>query len=260
MFLTDALSGEKNITLSAIRTVLKHIQKLTATNDEDTRLAREIKLAIHTDISNCYGKYDVALLLDKAAFLDPRFRDCVTEMESTIHEIVEECLNIVESDLDSAESTVSNQLDQASQSGQGTSMLQPMQISDRTDHESNEVPILRKKVKGLAAVLEHIADGIPSLTNNTSSTLTPYQRIDKEVKLYSEEPVMSTDTDPLSWWKLQQSRYPSLAILAKRYLSICATSVPSERVFSSAGYICNKVQNQLVPENVNMLVFLAKNL
>ena len=69
-FLTDALSGEKNITLSAIRPVLKHIlENLTAPNDEDTRLAREIILAIHTDISNRYGDYGVVMLLDKLLFL-----------------------------------------------------------------------------------------------------------------------------------------------------------------------------------------------
>ena len=244
-FLTDALSGEKNITLSAICPVLKHVlEKLTAPNDEDTRLAKEIKLAIHTDISNRYGDYAITMLLDKAAFLDPRFRECVTELEPTIHEIVEECLHIMESD--STESSVSNHLCQSSSqsSSQGSSMPQSIQVSDRTDHESNEVPISRKKIKGLAAVLQHIADGMPSLTNrrnSTSVTLTPYQRIDKEVKLYCEEPLMSTDTDPLTWWKLQQSRYPTLAVLAKCYLCICATSVPSERVFSSARYICNKV-------------------
>ena len=57
-------------------------------------------------------------------------------------------------------------------------------------------------------MLEHIADKIRSLTNRRNSasvTLTPYQRIDDEVRLHCEEPLMSTDTDPLSWWKLQQS-------------------------------------------------------
>ena len=53
----------------------------------------------------------------------------------------------------------------------------------------------------------------------------------KNWRLYRKEPVMSTDTDPPTWWKLQQSRYPTLAVLAKRYLSICATSVLSESVF-----------------------------
>ena len=73
-FLTDALSGEKNITLSAVHPVLKNIlEKLTTPTDEDVRLAGEIKLAIPTDISNRYGNADVAMLLDKAAFLDPRF-------------------------------------------------------------------------------------------------------------------------------------------------------------------------------------------
>lgn len=89
-FLADALSGEKNITLSVVRPVLKHIlEKLTTRRDEDTRLVREIKLAIHTHISNCCGIADVAMLLDKATFLDLRSRERVTELEPTIQRIVE---------------------------------------------------------------------------------------------------------------------------------------------------------------------------
>ena len=35
-------------------------------------------------------------------------------------------------------------------------------------------------------MLEHITDGIPSCFNGTSNnnTLTPYQKLDKEVRLY----------------------------------------------------------------------------
>ena len=40
-FLTNALSGEKNITLSAIHPVLKHaLEKLTASNDKDMACKR----------------------------------------------------------------------------------------------------------------------------------------------------------------------------------------------------------------------------
>ena len=51
-----------------------------------------------------------------------------------------------------------------------------------------------------------------------------------------------------------------MAKLAKKYLSIPATSVRSERVFSSGGYIVNNFRSRLLPEHVNLLVFLANNL
>ena len=64
--------------------------------DEYTRLAKRLKLDIYTDISNHYGYVNVVMLLDKAAFVDTRFRECVTEI---IQEIVYRImLNIVDSD------------------------------------------------------------------------------------------------------------------------------------------------------------------
>jgi len=100
-------------------------------------------------------------------------------------------------------------------------------------------------MKGLGAVLNHIADNIPSHVK-ASRSLSPTERIRKEVNDYSNE---ATDTDVLQWWKLRQNRYPSLANLAKCYLCVCATSVPSEQIFSKSGYICNKHRSHLLPEN-----------
>ena len=68
------------------------------------------------------------------------------------------------------------------------------------------------------------------------------------------------DEDPLLWWSKNSSRYPNLTVLAKKYLAIPATSVPAERVFSTAGNIVNQKRACLLPENVNLLVFLAENL
>ena len=46
----------------------------------------------------------------------------------------------------------------------------------------------------------------------------------------------------------------------KRYLCIPTTSVPTERVFSTAGLIINEKKSNLLPENSNILIFLNKNL
>lgn len=47
--------------------------------------------------------------------------------------------------------------------------------------------------------------------------------------------------------------------LAKRYLSVPSTSVPSEQVLSSAENIVNKKRSRLSSEHVNMLIFMNKN-
>ena len=64
---------------------------------------------------------------------------------------------------------------------------------------------------------------------------------------------------PLQWWKQNHREYPNIWMLAKRILSVPATSAPSERVFSVASLIATKKRGSLKPDNVNMLVFLKEN-
>ena len=42
-------------------------------------------------------------------------------------------------------------------------------------------------------------------------------------------------------------------------MTVPATSVPSERVFSAAGLVVNRLRSRLSPEHVDMLFFLRKN-
>ena len=39
------------------------------------------------------------------------------------------------------------------------------------------------------------------------------------------------NADPLMWWKVNQRKYPILSLIAKNYLIIQLTSVPSKRAF-----------------------------
>ena len=66
--------------------------------------------------------------------------------------------------------------------------------------------------------------------------------------------------DPLVWWRQNAIRYTCLASLARKYLTIPATSVPAERAFSLIGHLVNEKQASLLPETVIMLSFLGANL
>ena len=48
--------------------------------------------------------------------------------------------------------------------------------------------------------------------------------------------------------------------IAKKYLCIPGTSVPAERVFSKAGELVSMRRSRLKPKNVNMFLFLNKNI
>ena len=78
------------------------------------------------------------------------------------------------------------------------------------------------------------------------------------LRMYFDQPNLPRKEDPLKWWQQNQNTFPSLVSHAKKYLSIPATSVSSERLFSKAGEITSRKRNRIKSKNVNMLLFLNK--
>lgn len=82
----------------------------------------------------------------------------------------------------------------------------------------------------------------------------------EEVAKYRGEPSLDMSQNPLMWWKMSEPRYPHMSRVAKMYLCVPATSVQSERVFSTAGDILTPQRASLKPKHVDKLLFLKKNL
>ena len=97
-------------------------------------------------------------------------------------------------------------------------------------------------------------------TNHTPQNITRKSRLQMEMDLYQMDPLANIRSNPLNWWKLNQDRLPILAKLAKRFLGISASSVPCERLFSTAGNIITETRSRLSPENAEMLIFLHSNM
>uniref|UniRef100_A0A3B3T1Z0 HAT C-terminal dimerisation domain-containing protein n=1 Tax=Paramormyrops kingsleyae TaxID=1676925 RepID=A0A3B3T1Z0_9TELE len=86
------------------------------------------------------------------------------------------------------------------------------------------------------------------------------EAIQDEIQKYKTMNVPSEkDFDLLSWWKEHASTLPRLSQIARRILAIPATSAPSERAFSAAGLVVDKLQAQIGPKKVNDLIFLRSN-
>mgnify|MGYP001793321861 CR=1 FL=1 len=99
------------------------------------------------------------------------------------------------------------------------------------------------------------SDSEEECSDNRNQISTPR---DYELCLYKAVPDESDmQKNPLDYWKVNQNSYPRLSKLAQQYLSIPATSVPVEQLFSSAGDIVSKKRNSLTPDNANQLLSLA---
>jgi hypothetical protein len=67
---------------------------------------------------------------------------------------------------------------------------------------------------------------------------------------------MSCHTEPLQWWASNGGSFPTLAKIARKYLTIQATSASSERLFSTAGMILSPHRSRLQPEPARELICL----
>jgi hypothetical protein len=64
----------------------------------------------------------------------------------------------------------------------------------------------------------------------------------------------SEDFDVLAWWKKNAKKFPVLAIMARDFLAIPLSTVPSESAFSSGGRILGNTRSSLTPEMLEALV------
>lgn len=73
---------------------------------------------------------------------------------------------------------------------------------------------------------------------------------------YLEKPIIDKNKCPLQYWKNSNSR---LKEVAETFRCICATSVPSEGIFSKASQIVTERRNRLKEKRINELLFIKQN-
>ncbi|KAG5269983.1 hypothetical protein AALO_G00187330 [Alosa alosa] len=80
---------------------------------------------------------------------------------------------------------------------------------------------------------------------------TPADIIKEEVAFYLAGSCIAVDGAPLTWWKSNECKYSHIAKMARCYLAVPGSSVPSERVFSTAGDIVTAKRFTLSPDNIS---------
>jgi hypothetical protein len=106
-----------------------------------------------------------------------------------------------------------------------------------------------------AAVESPVKQGEPDSEDELYDT-TNARNIEAEWTRWLKEKAQPRDTDILSYWKVKQNEYPTIARIAKDHLAIPASSAPSESVFSHGDDLVTKKRNRLAPQTIRELLFL----
>lgn len=95
---------------------------------------------------------------------------------------------------------------------------------------------------------------------NSSSTRSCVER---EIEAYRIMKVTCVecylDFDVLGWWNANGYKLPILTRFARFVHAIPASSIPSERCFSTAGNIYTEKRNRLKPKTLNSMMTLKSN-
>jgi len=215
---TVALGGEKYVSCSSVLPLLSALRKHMTVHDDDPGYIARFTAAALDDFQVRVTGMNGVEILRIATALDPRYKTlrCLTPDEK-----------------DQTWTVVGNKVSVAVATGQASVVS-----NDESDtvHEP-----MKKRLK---------------LMDSDCDTDESIESAGEELARYKCEKKLPDGEDPLLWWKMNEHRFPRLAVLARSVLCVPATSVPCERLFSSAGYIVNKTRSSLDPNTVNMLVCL----
>ncbi|KAI4820497.1 hypothetical protein KUCAC02_028474 [Chaenocephalus aceratus] len=264
---TQYMSKEKTPTLSVIvplqDTLINGLKQI----EGESAVIKEMKAALSGDLQKRY--IDLKATLHACSAMDPRLKSLPFLTENQRQEVYDGLIagsgsaNAIRGKL-SVWSVVKEGTGKCNGSADDEGMASEEETVDddvrfkegESSQGQHPPPRNPKPSCPLAALLggERYGGGAQPKTN------TQENQAKEQMTRYKEADFLEVKEDPLVWWKEHQYEYPLLSNLAKRYLCIPGTSVSSERVFSTAGDIVTAQRSALLPDHVDQIIFLNKNL
>ncbi|XP_067284005.1 zinc finger BED domain-containing protein 4-like [Pseudorasbora parva] len=231
--LTREISAEN----ACISTVLPAVMmsKCYIHNETDGHGIKQMKTCLLKSLQDRFEGSEQNSNLVVATSLDPRYKAKIWGSET------EQCRSKL---------LVQEAVSRLSESDQGASAKPTTKATEQHEEEQGPTVSTKRHCSG-------IWGGWDDLYRCNTEAVT--LGADAEMSAFFSEPLIPLREDPLLWWKTNKQRFPLLAKTAKVYLCAPPTSVPSERLFSTAGDIRPHTRNRLSPVNAARLVFLKGN-
>ena len=220
---TTALSYEQNVSSSLIYPIIHGLINCHLKHDTtDLPAIKRFKETVTSQLQEWFG-FDPESIAILSSAVDPRYHDLDFLSSEQREEVARVLLEKIEKEYQEAERAT--------------------EIIEEPKKKSNEKETAMSFLLGAS----------------TQSAGEDYSA-KGEFERFKKEPQLHHDEHALEWWKKNHERFPLIAKVARQLLCVPATSVPSERIFSTAGLIVSNLRSSLKPENTDMLIFLNKNL
>ena len=226
--ITEILSTSQTPSISMLKPLIFIISNnILSIKEEDGDICRTIKHLIFEDFSQrIKGYQNVDDLLILSSLLDPRFKNM-------------------------------NYLTQFEKS-KAQKLLKEKFLLYSQKYKEDPNNILEENNNQTKRVLIN-TDALKKVFTFSNTSLNQKTDEFKEINKYLNIDELNICEDPLCWWKENFNKFRILSLVARDFLCVPATSVPSERVFSKAGNIVSNKRSSLSSKFIDKLIFLAEN-
>ena len=238
--LGDKLGSEKNVSISLVVPVLEALIKDLSPVEDDKCMIKDMKRKMLEKLQDRYSNEQIQILkictlLDVRSKNDTYVKDYYDELITQVKDLV----------------TQQKQQSQVSQH----------EIPATEGQEVANLSLIGnigRRSKKKTSIFEYDDDVIPQQETDDQQWNELYHEVNhyKNIRMKKEE---KEKTNVLTWWRVHRQMFPNLFNLVKVFLHIPATSVPSERIFSLAGYIVRDRRSKILATNVDKTIFLKKN-
>ena len=97
--------------------------------------------------------------------------------------------------------------------------------------------------------------GQNNIFDDLFDNLQQFEQKQGEFEKYFNLPMASKTVDSFLWWNERRNELPIMSKLARKYLCMSATSVPSEHLFSDVGNHITPRRNKLSHDVISKLLF-----
>ena len=206
---TEVMSGSDYPTLGTLLLLLDHLSDHIVTTIRKTKISwiKEVAQEMDTKFKSVSENlYPSSAYL--ALILDPRYKTQVLPdniNESTLKQILVNKFNSYQN------------------------------LEQLSDHDNNDDALVVGNKRKSMGIIDYMLQKKKKSSSQSRN----------EVNEYLITPVEPSNINPCDWWKNHQSTYPLLSKIARDYIGIPSTSVPSEQAFSKSGELISKKRNRL---------------
>ncbi|XP_041735582.1 zinc finger BED domain-containing protein 4-like [Coregonus clupeaformis] len=253
---TAELASEKRVSASKVIPLVRML-KITLEKKHGAIIhptATQLVSNLQRELQTSCSMVETEPILALSALLDPRFKMLAFGNQGYAQEAVKlltsECASLIRINPDKDDTLPPST----------TGSTTPSPTSPHTTSRAMETASV-----SMATSLSKSHDGglwemFDSKVGETQSVQSSTADAAVEVQHYLSDPYLNRVENPMHYWEKHSKVYPHLFQLARKYLSVPASSVPCERIFTKAGDVFNKKRSCLSMKAAEQIMLLNKGL